>query len=320
MNIDYTKYTAEEIASELSFIQYVKNNNQVSSEQWQNYIRQNPAEKEKIHLAKDIVVQALESDFNVQSEQIEHLWKRIDQATTEQSIGKIRSLRWIPYSVAAGLLLLLGFYFLWPAVDMTQLASHDKLLPIELPDQSQVVLNSGSNLEYKDKRWKRDRIVNLNGEAFFQVRKGSRFLVTTSIGNVQVLGTSFNVYARGKTFEVKCMTGKVAVSWKGGEILLHPGELFHSDRYNTKDNVGRFKVENYKDWRQGWFEYQQRPLSEVFSELERQFRINIKDQNNHGPRLYNGFFENKSLDSALFKICWPMNIEYEIQGNTVIVK
>ena len=79
-----------------------------------------------------------------------------------------------------------------------------------LPDGSQVILNSDSELEYND-NFSHDRTLNLNGEAFFQVEKGKSFTVVTNEGEVAVLGTSFNVLARDGVFVVSCKTGKVRV-------------------------------------------------------------------------------------------------------------
>jgi transmembrane sensor len=47
-------------------------------------------------------------------------------------------------------------------------------------------------MSYSDD-WSKERTLSLEGEAFFEVQKGSKFSVVTSDGIVEVLGTSFDV-------------------------------------------------------------------------------------------------------------------------------
>lgn len=70
---------------------------------------------------------------------------------------------------------------------------------ILLPDSSVVWLNSNSTLEYPTAFGNTSRDVVLKGEAFFDVRKGSKpFIVKTDNISVQVKGTKFNVQAYKK--------------------------------------------------------------------------------------------------------------------------
>ena len=60
---------------------------------------------------------------------------------------------------------------------------------IALPDSSIVVINASSSLRYNRDDFAGNRILDLDGEAFFEVRKGVNFEVVTNQGTVKVLGT-----------------------------------------------------------------------------------------------------------------------------------
>ena len=62
---------------------------------------------------------------------------------------------------------------------------------LRLPDETDVVLNAASTLEYDASNWQSSREVTLKGEAFFRVVEGDAFVVKTAAGSVEVLGTSF---------------------------------------------------------------------------------------------------------------------------------
>ncbi|MEM9052122.1 MAG: FecR domain-containing protein [Bacteroidota bacterium] len=78
---------------------------------------------------------------------------------------------------------------------------------VALPDGSEVQLNSSSTLAFNKRNFEDERELDLKGEAFFEVKKGVKFTVTTDNGAVEVLGTSFNVNSREERLEVICYTG-----------------------------------------------------------------------------------------------------------------
>ena len=86
---------------------------------------------------------------------------------------------------------------------------------VTLPDNSTAQLNSKSEISYSEKKWDKKRTVNLKGEAYFKVAKGSKFDVKTTAGIVSVHGTQFNVKNRKNYFEVKCFEGLVGVEIDG---------------------------------------------------------------------------------------------------------
>ncbi|MGH1336704.1 MAG: FecR family protein [Aureispira sp.] len=140
-----------------------------------------------------------------------------------------------------------------------------------LPDGSQVYLNAGSSLSYAPYWW--NRTVALTGEAFFEVTKGSRFVVESAQGQTEVLGTSFNVYARKQNYVVVCKTGKVLVTTAHRDsVYLLPEEK----AILVQDQLQKEKPQRQElAWREQSFHFEEAPLLEVLQELERQYAIQI---------------------------------------------
>jgi len=188
---------------------------------------------------------------------------------------------------------------------------------VVLPDGSIVTMNSGSQIQYNKLLWKLKRELSLEGEAFFEVEKGEKFVVNSTLGRTQVLGTSFNIYARGKKYEVKCSTGKVLVSSNrtNEEVILLPGEgvvlkeeVLRSFEYDKEEN---------EDWRQGEFYYDQTFFEIVIAELERQYGVTVSYPDSYKKERYTGYFNNKDLAMALKMVSEAMGLEAKQKGKDI---
>src|SRR6187431_2877341 len=146
-----------------------------------------------------------------------------------------------------------------------------------LIDESLVTINAGSTITYKKRSFKEDRVLLLDGEAFFDVKPGSTFTVKTNYGFVVVLGTRFNVVAREGVFEVNCYTGKVKVETKKEQsIVITAGERsVENQEDQTLARSSFIPSEGNPDWMVGKFVFEDQPLSRVVSELERQYGIQV---------------------------------------------
>lgn len=244
-------------------------------------------------------------------------WEELQKKlTTEKPASNIRVLSWKPLlSVAAAAALIVGLVLAWPNKELRSVACTDgKQQLISLPDASTALLNAGSQITFSDD-WSDDRSLELQGQAFFEVVKGSKFRVATVSGVVEVLGTSFDVYSRDDNFRVSCRTGRVRVSAGKQTVEIAPG--FTAVLENKRLLVGKFDLSE-ADWRNGEFIFRDTPLNEVFLELGRQFNIRIKAQSHEG-RIYTGRFSNKNLQEALQLICLPMGLKYRIENDSSVV-
>jgi len=186
---------------------------------------------------------------------------------------------------------------------------------ILLPDSSRVVVNALSSLSYQKQM--KERVVELDGEAFFKVKKGSRFDVLTSKGTIRVLGTQFNVKNRGEYFEVICYEGLVRVESNGKTLELRPYQIFRSINGVVIEGV------HITDTSPGWINnessFQSVPFSEVVKELEVQFNVSVTTNQIDLNQLFTGKFSHADLSLALKSITLPLNLAYQIKDKRNIV-
>ena len=118
------------------------------------------------------------------------------QSAYQNRKQKTKQLDWFKplLRIASVVVITLGIYFAFfntnPTVVQTLVSQQTT---IELPDESKVTLNAGSEITYSKTDWSDKRHLNLEGEAYFKVAKGKTFDVVTSKGTVTVVGTEFNV-------------------------------------------------------------------------------------------------------------------------------
>ena len=141
---------------------------------------------------------------------LEEKFINIKDAKNKKRIKTLKP-RWY-IGIAASVIFLLGLMILFNFSSNTEYSSDfGKQLSFELPDGSKVTLNSMSTVSFNKENWKNNRTLTLDGEAFFEVKKGQKFKVQTTQGNVTVLGTEFNINTTNDYLKVLCYEGKVKV-------------------------------------------------------------------------------------------------------------
>ena len=180
-----------------------------------------------------------------------------------------------------------------------------------LPDSSLVILNALSELRIDEDHWNEDRRVELQGEAFFQVAKGSDFSVITSQGTVTVLGTEFNVKDRQEYYEVICYEGRVAVESSGRQEKLTRGFMFRV--LNGKVVYGENDFHSFPHLLKKESAFMSVPFNQVVEELERHYNIDVRLENVADETLFTGRFTHTDLTLALQSVTLPLNLTYEIQ-------
>ncbi len=222
-------------------------------------------------------------------------------------------------ATAASIALIITIYLIKLPTDNVFITDGVTKRSIFLPDGSEVILNSETVFHYNPKKWNKKRIVELDGEAFFRVKKGSSFIVKTKLGNVTVIGTSFNVLSRNNDFQVSCLTGKVKVESpdKKASAFITKGlfvKYLDIKEFSLPEEIDSERIAY---WQSSDFVFSNTPLQKVISELEKHYNVNIYTQNIEG-RYYTGFFPKNNLEKALILICTPMNMSFNIVNNLEI--
>ncbi len=245
------------------------------------------------------------------------IWANIETQLVDRPKGRLLLVNFTlaKWMVAASILVLFsigGFLRFYTITIESPAGQH---LEAMLPDQSKVNLNAQSSISYNPYWWKINRHVKLEGEAFFDVQKGKKFSVVSAKGITQVLGTSFNIYAREEIYKVTCITGTVKVRSRFGfEAIIKPNSKAEVTR-NGEINVSA-NIETYPEisWKKNIFLFTAMPVRDVFTEIERQYdvKIDIKTDN---YSLYTGnFTKNQNIEETLSYICQALGLRFILKS------
>lgn len=219
--------------------------------------------------------------------------------------------RILKLSLAASVLLLvaLGIFSLF--FSKTVYAPAGQHLTAQLPDGSTVEMNAETTLKYHPWRWFYQRNVQFEGEGFFSVKKGKKFTVKSALGETQVMGTSFNIFARDDSYRVLCKTGKVKVSTTSGEsVLLTPNQKTQISAGVLTKPVFVAEPENVLFWRKNIFLFDAAPFSEVIKEIERQYVVSITTNGKLNDTISVSFQKVPDVEKTLSIVCKPLGYSF----------
>ena len=171
---------------------------------------------------------------------------------------------------------------------------------VVLSEGTEVFLNSDSRLAYPTVFKGKERVVSLEGEAYFKVAKDIEHPFIVKSGNLQVrvLGTEFNVRNYSPTdVRVTLITGKVAVSDTCG---IHSVEIMPGQSVQLSSNgtfaVNEVDIESFLYWKEGFFYFDDIALVDMMKEIGRWYNIDIEFRNNKIMNLRMHFFANRHQD------------------------
>lgn len=213
-------------------------------------------------------------------------------------------------------------------VEMHRLSTpRGKDFKIILEDGTIVWMNAESSLIYPSKFSSEKRMVCLKGEAYFKVAKNTEcpFVISTDRMQVQVLGTELNVrnYV-SKDSHVTLINGQVKVLDSTNEenfVLLRPGE----DALLNEENafvIKNIDTESYVYWKEGYFYFDDVPLSEVVQELGRWYNINVIFEKKDLMDLRIRYFcvRSEPLERAIDLLNRMKKMNVRLSGNTVYIR
>ena len=244
----------------------------------------------------------------------------------------IRPKRFRILAVAASLAMLLavGWWQFGEGSKATEmvLVTEAKLRQLTLPDGSKVWLNKYSQLQYPKEFEGEERLVKLEGEAFFDIIKDSTrpFRIATNDASVIVLGTSFNVEARSGKYqvEVSVQAGRVRLQSQSSKKFI---ELIPNQRgiydVNT-DSLQTLPDENLNAfaWQRRRLDFKDTPLKNVTETLANFYKTEIQVT---GVDIQNcpfsgRFNTERRVESILNEIKQVLNLEVENTESGFILK
>ena len=217
-----------------SFRKWAIENSEEKDERWAEFLKQNPAQKDTMDKAI-ILLRYLKNEKidAVSSKSIKQQWREfraVSFGKDEISTPRVFKMSYSFWRIAASILLIGGLVY-WQNTQETEVVvGKGRFYQVSLPDGSLVHLNANATLRYPTFWWFRnERNVLLNGNAYFEVKKGkSTFVVHADNFEVKVLGTKFEVNTLPNRERVYLNEGSVSI-WmphKKQSLRLHPNQVF----------------------------------------------------------------------------------------------
>lgn len=236
--------------------------------------------------------------------------KKIDGSkSTSISLSGVKRSAIIFYAVAASLIILLGTTLLMRFYSESIYCPDGQQITHHLPDGSTIVIQPNTTVNYYPFWWQFSRRVIIAGEAYFDVKKGNEFIVSSPLGTTNVLGTSFSILARQNSYVVTCFTGRVqVVSFTKRSVVLDP-------HFTAEVVNGDIKVTEYmgdgtpEPISTSMFDYKSAPLDMVIRDMEDHYDVIVTSE---VPLVYNytGFFsKRKSIEEVLYILCKPYGLK-----------
>lgn len=197
---------------------------------------------------------------------------------------------------------------------------------VTLSDGTHVYLSADSRLEYPSRFEGKERVVTLEGEAYFDVAKDAKhpFIVKTDQVETKVFGTKFNVTNYAEKFtRVTLIEGAVNVyNRKDGRYTrLAPGDEVVVDK-DGKVTGNVVDVDGYVYWQEGFFYFDNQPLSEIMQSMGRWYNVNVVFANEAAMNYrFHYLCERKlGIDHAIELLNRMKNLHITRQGKTVVVR
>ena len=243
----------------------------------------------------------------------EDIWCEFFDGLEETQPSKpVRRISFWKYPVAAAIIIALAGTITARYYSVSKVAARGTHMSAMLPDSSKVILNAESTLTYYPYWWFASRCVELDGEAYFEVKSGKNFSVKSNKNEVNVLGTSFTVFSRAEKYSVTCLTGKVEVVANKKVSILNPNMrlTYRDEKLSIEKNIDEIQS---MGWTKNKFVFIGVPLVDVISEIERQYDINIMADKNLNY-FYTGNFEKTERPDDILKIIGkPFDIKFSIK-------
>lgn len=197
---------------------------------------------------------------------------------------------------------------------------------LALPDGSKVWLNAASRLKYPAGFGGKERVVELQGEAYFEIARNPSMPFKVSLmgqpsAQVEVLGTHFNVkaYADEPAVRATLLEGAIKVHKGAAAALLQPGQQAWWNS-GTNIKVSSADLEETIAWKNGLFKFNDANIEEVMRQLSRWYDVDIVYVNGVPEDLFRGEIYRSVNVSKVLKVLEASGVHFTVEGRKILVR
>lgn len=249
--------------------------------------------------------------------------------TNSLQSNKVKTITTVWRVAAAMLVLAIATIVFLPLLSdtTTVITKAGETKEIQLADGTTVWLNQNSEFTYPKAFSGTLRLVNLEGEAFFDVAKNPEkpFRIKTPNSTTEVLGTSFELSDRkaNKTAEIVLVTGKVSFGDSLGSVTLLPGKKAVLEKETSYIEVAENTDINFMAWKTNQLIFDSIPFEEVLIVMEEYFEVDFEVKNSDILKCpFTGTYKKPKLEQMIevFELGADYTIEnrngkYIVSGN-----
>lgn len=201
---------------------------------------------------------------------------------------------------------------------------------LTLNDGTKVWLNAASSLKYPLSFEGKERKVELNGEAYFEVahNKSKPFRVVTSHQEVEVLGTHFDInsYDDEPNTRTSLIEGSVRVTnlTSNKNITILPGQqsILSAAKPEAAIKVRNIDLDEAISWKNGYFMFDEESLESILRKIARWYDVDIqyKGLSEKNKLFFSGTLSKYSnVSKVLRKLELTESVHFKIEGRTILV-
>ncbi|WP_449139949.1 FecR family protein [Segatella sp.] len=204
-----------------------------------------------------------------------------------------------------------------------------EMITLTLSDGTEVKLNSNSKITYPHQFKGKERMIHLEGEAFFKVKHESKRPFVVDAGGILTkdLGTSFNIKAyHGSDCKVTLIEGKVEVAAKNSHhkpVILNPGQQYSLSAQSTvPEQIKNVNTEETTAWADGVLYYHDQPLEYILGSLAAYYRSKVVFKNSAVKTKHLDFSADKngSIEDAVELLNNLGVAKVSLIGNTLYIE
>lgn len=253
----------------------------------------------------DELFQSWHQDGNFQIPDIEQLWRDFQSERNLTLLPEVKEkrLKWIPYSAAMIVMVVIIGYFLNHKVNRpVEYAADIDSAFFRLPDSSQLWVDQGVKLSYQKTGGERHIRIDGNGSVQVLTHDSKLWIYLNDGIKIEDIGTEFYVQQGPERAVITVMEGKIKVYYHESSAIAHTGQMVECDKANVSIKVSPWC---------GDFNFKDQDLGNIIASLSSHFKKDIQISGQLGNKIMTLSGKELTLTDCLDILAMTFNVQYE---------